>query len=1373
MSVELNISYLKQHRYPGISIPSPMQKQTSVVRVESERVVFIHGGEERWIIDPKFFDGKPKLKVHNTSHNKIEITLKDAYFPGTDILADLICEVYSDEGREMMNLKMDLGLNNYDVILDDWLAGEQPLSGWSVFNNTTVCHFGIHGELSFNGLVSTRFFPNWIVHLKGEQGLDVAAFNVMGIPVYSGNIVFGVPSLSHASLFNIKPERRTIFSLQSVHKYLPGSLIHMIDLPDGWTMLSTNQPYDDLHIEASISQKGNKEQAFIIQTNQGDIDKWVLNFQNSQKFAFPLHNVMYAMGFDGKTIHAMQFGKFNTKPKWYHLSGSSLLLGDGTDAKFELIARNKRIESALVAPALFSFAAPLEGLVIDIIPANPFKVLGIYPTGSGRHPGFAETEKLGLPALQINPKLPSPVLTMSDLSFSLLRTKDLLLLRFKFENFAFQTGGGKRAHLERLSTDTPAYMAVHFPPQHIAEQVFEEKEINNNKHSEPPVSARMSGPSRLVFRIPENVRELQYTLETLLNWSSYEQSVVPTAMPSPVSPNLLLTRLTGYNLDETHPLLLPELLPDEKVAPKAEHTAIEAPYRLILSPNWFGGWNHVFYPATFLGLTELWHTRLGVRTKDGIDEQESFLRTVRAVWNMDQAPPPKFTMSLNEKNRSDIVKNSLEFKNAIQVNRMMLSSLGIWLDLDGSWQVGPPNLSKWIHRSAMGRDNFVKIVYEGYLFPFGHRASMITFTERRCEASPLNKDMIAYLVSWTIVVVREPERYFPVPGMPNEGRQLPFRRIRLKTLQTPPLNKVRLPWLSVDENDFLFHVEGEDQEGRLIEFTTPLAFVESICQTLIDDFNTKPDNLTRRTRSMDGQKVAFAPTNQPGNTSFTVKTMSFEADKNCELPGFYPVIAAADVNIPAADQIAGVNNSYLNSADNSITVEYHQTYLQESFNTTFNPGEVFFELPDQVRKDFPIDKVGGIVTPNFNINGLSRTYGPVADAKIQKWLEPDKILGDAKLMGGILLKDIVEIVNIFESPGSIPKMTTRVIYPKVNGKEDTNAIPEAIETRYMFEPVLKSDDKKLFEVMNNSTMKLTTLMTTTSSKSTYDVTGELRNFKVNLIGTSPTTQFLILHFSQLTFNARSGQKPVVTPVIKNVEFSGSLQFVTNLQDFLKSIKEDSGINVTPLGVAVSTSLAIPKVSLGILSLENLTFISRFLLPFDGTPATFYFAFASRENPFLLTVGTFGGGGFFGIMLSLDPKNPIKLLEASLEFGGNQVLDLGVASGGIYLMAGIYYRMENDFQNNQICQLTGYVRCGGSLQVLGLVTVSTEFYLSLNYRDPGVAWGQATVTVKIKLLLHSKKVNLTMEKQFAGSGDNRLIDEMITEEDWSEYCDAFA
>ena len=41
------------------------------------------------------------------------------------------------------------------------------------------------------------------------------------------------------------------------------------------------------------------------------------------------------------------------------------------------------------------------------------------------------------------------------------------------------------------------------------------------------------------------------------------------------------------------------------------------------------------------------------------------------------------------------------------------------------------DLSEWVHVAAQGRDHYVRIVYEGELRAFGHRAALVKVTERK------------------------------------------------------------------------------------------------------------------------------------------------------------------------------------------------------------------------------------------------------------------------------------------------------------------------------------------------------------------------------------------------------------------------------------------------------------------------------------------------------------------------------------------------------------------------------------------------------------------------------------------------------------------
>jgi hypothetical protein len=207
---------------------------------------------------------------------------------------------------------------------------------------------------------------------------------------------------------------------------------------------------------------------------------------------------------------------------------------------------------------------------------------------------------------------------------------------------------------------------------------------------------------------------------------------------------------------------------------------------------------------------------------------------------------------------------------------------------------------------------------------------------------------------------------------------------------------------------------------------------------------------------------------------------------------------------------------------------------------------------------------------------------------------------------------------------------------------------------------------------------------------------------------------------------------------------------------------------------VGLTIGIPAISFGVFCLQNITFSAAITLSFIGDPLNIRLAFCERSNPFLLTVSMFGGGGFFAIEFE---SGRIKLIEAALEFGGSFSLNLGVASGGVTVMAGIYFKyVASEVGEGGDVVISGYVRCVGSLDVLGIITISARFDLSLTYQKKSdgseVVSGRASLEVKIEVLFFSIGVTLTVEREF-GHSSAPLFADIMDEAHWLDYCEAFA
>jgi hypothetical protein len=329
------------------------------------------------------------------------------------------------------------------------------------------------------------------------------------------------------------------------------------------------------------------------------------------------------------------------------------------------------------------------------------------------------------------------------------------------------------------------------------------------------------------------------------------------------------------------------------------------------------------------------------------------------------------------------------------------------------------------------------------------------------------------------------------------------------------------------------------------------------------------------------------------------------------------------------------------------------------------------------------------------------------------------------------------------------------------------------------DPIFRANDKKGFSVAVEAKVKKHG--NTTPS---INVVCGLKHFDLVLIAPA---SFLELNFEKIEFRVDSAAKMDVDVLFNGIKFVGPLSFVETLRDLipLDGFSDPPYLDISPKGIDAGFSVALPAINIGILSLSNLSLGAGFTVPFIGQPLSVRFNFCTREQPFHLTVYMFGGGGFFGV--TIDPSG-VQILEASFEFGAAISIDLGVASGGVSVMAGLYFRMEKD-----AASLTGYFRLAGHVDVLGIITASLELYLELRFEfESGKCVGKASLTIEISVFIFSGSVTVTCERKFAGSNGDPNLRQMLglnpgvplaqelseisgpgVDYAWRDHCEAFA
>ena len=661
-----------------------------------------------------------------------------------------------------------------------------------------------------------------------------------------------------------------------------------------------------------------------------------------------------------------------------------------------------------------------------------------------------------------------------QLHYTLLRPQDHLVLEVFGEQVATAVDEAKVPWLVPDDGAKAPRLIVRFPPQHIAEQAFQEKgEAGQPELPRLPARARFTTRSRLAFKLAAEDR-VELTVEGILAaMGRLEPAVVPLASPrqvwrlleqadtaaqhllalrtpaaaggvAAVSERLRATRvLSASGLGSAVHLVRPDVREAILAAPPAERgdivslavgavldpsqigvfmrnpdprpprsgeTAIEIPSRLQLSPSAQGGWAHATSVDAAPGEpVELWHTRLGVRvlSEDGtprIDERDATQRIVRAVWTRDlttwgAAPPAfdePFRTSTTPQQRIGIVgqctrpgEPSFVKPPPVEVRKLYLTSLGAFMDVRGAWSANEDfNVEEWQHRATLGRDQYVKVVEAGFLFPFGHRASLVTETRRKVDPTLPRSADTAILWQRHFIVLREPTRNYA-------DRRFPFASVTLSPRTTPDLNdpgNAPYFWPRVGTRPFPFTVSAVDQDGDTHVFPAPLLFVkrrareQGIAWTdaeVLKAYGLEKDTQGFKQLSgfagksdveldLAGKRVSLAPRAPSGDAAFETRALRFAGTPRDDTST--PELLFGDIVIPAVAAATGEKRPQ--------RLTYAKEYVSAGFGSA-NKGEVVLEV---ARGASPgklsfgsTDRSGGFLNPTQMIEGVSRRAGPIAD----------------------------------------------------------------------------------------------------------------------------------------------------------------------------------------------------------------------------------------------------------------------------------------------------------------------------------------------------------------------------------------------------------
>ena len=427
--------------------------------------------------------------------------------------------------------------------------------------------------------------------------------------------------------------------------------------------------------------------------------------------------------------------------------------------------------------------------------------------------------------------------------------------------------------------------------------------------------------------------------------------------------------------------------------------------------------------------------------------------------------------------------------------------------------------------------------------------------------------------------------------------------------------------------------------------------------------------------------LAFLANAEPedlSNSTFVTSSIRFGVERPDGLDNgishrFFPVVEGAKVNVAALERLSG------KTVEENI--RYADRYLAHGFDAAKNGQEIFANIADENFENYRTIDLPGyrhtwmqLVAPQIGgIGALSKSLGAVVDPNPRKFLE-QALTNQIKIFGGLLLEELIDLTS---SVGDkVPNIVIHQLFTQAVGDHERlyegsvedlkqlaahpeaviDALPEAekyvdrliellkqgidaiddalsaavptgelvtldwkpkIAARSANSPFVPHDDGE------TTTLEMHMALSAPSGSSLgpgYTVDGKLTNFAINIL---PKFELVTVHFRQLEFHARDGEKPHLSPDIRDIEFRGNLEFVLELVDVLSAAWGDFGktpfVTADLEGAKVGFDYEIPSMSVGVINLSNINLATGLTIPFNGDPLRLKFNFSERHRPFILTV----------------------------------------------------------------------------------------------------------------------------------------------------------
>jgi hypothetical protein len=894
-------------------------------------------------------------------------------------------------------------------------------------------------------------------------------------------------------------------------------------------------------------------------------------------------------------------------------------------------------------------------------------------------------------------------------TFLIVRPRDLVVLAVRWKDCEIRTNAGGTPVLVPIGT--AATVTLTFPPQAILEQTTSLSAFTSAEKVH--CDSWLSGTSELVFSVRQG-KAITLTAAGILQ-----------ALHA-VDPSSVIELPWGLRL---------------KPLPQTSGAAVVSDHPGALIP----------IPGS--DVVGLWHTRL--RATDGtVTDARLSIRTEVAVPDPNVASGPLFQTPPLFGFRQNIAQFGAT--RPPRATRLELTALGGSLACAANW----PN-SSWSHAAKLGRDENVQTTVLGRLWPFGHRVVYQVFIRRdsltvQTGARP---GKVACLKARRVLKILEPVRAgMRAATFPFDEVEIVGREFFVNDSGDPASQQLFIPKVGSEPLRIPIRFRSGTTD---VGFVIPVIFVADGLQptsSVVDTWKAfaKVDIAAVELDMIGADR-------RPGDVQ---EVHSLTLNGVADGAGFRPDLDKFEVVLPALRALLP------GSAHNRRRTLVYANEIRAGA-ASIPDVPLRFDPNTLVGVDFTknADRSGGLVSPKFTADGISRELGPVPTAVLNP---PDlatafnNVFAGATLFGFPLASLVATAVTPKPGPPTI-------LQRQLNGSTTVEFHWKGIKLQPHgpFRPRTSGSSPQLDLDVVSRPPTLAEVERVEGPQATCT----LSDFMLAL---PPGSPLLTLSFERVKFTQRPDVPMKLDLVKPDIQFIGELKLLQALQTKVMALLSKSGPNVRVLAseIIVSYQLRIPDAPAGMFVMRNIAVRTEVHVPFAADPVRVIVGFASREQPFGLTVSGFGGGGYVALEIAGDT---VSKLELSLEFGAMVALNFVIAKAEVHALGGV--RFVSGATAGSV--LEAYIRIGGSVQLLGLVTISVELRVALRFSSSPTPRliGEASIVIELDLTLFSETVTVNSGTYELIGGSSPLLSpasisspealEAAQRETWSNYWRAFA